>query len=215
MALHSVAQALRGTPGIEVYAQDISIFNGYGNFTGEVSANQVKDAGGTGCLIGHIERRTRLDENDNEINLKVKNALKTGLNVILSVGVTSASLNPLQQKQLIIRQLKKDLHQITPEMIGNKLCIAYESVATVSSFGKQAVNSTLPLADILEKIAVIRNWLAKNYPGIRVPLLYGGSVSPDNIAQFSGAEGLKFDGFLIGRESLDINDFKELISLSI
>lgn len=210
LALYSVADLLKDHPAIKVYAQDISIFNGYGSYTGEVSARQVADAGGQGCLLGHMERRTHLSENDNEINLKMKNALNAGLKVILSVGVTSAELDAESQHQLMEYQLRQDLYEITAEQIAGKLTIAFESVALISSYGNLS-GTELPATDIFDRINFIREWLARVYPGVAVPVIYGGSVGPENIRQFTTEAGKGCDGFLVGKKSLDLVAFKNLL----
>lgn len=209
IALADVRRKLR--PEIEVYAQDVSKFSGLGNFTGETSAQQLHAIGVSGCLLGHMERRTHVKELDSDLNLKIKNALNEGLKVMLSVGETSQNLTPAEQKELITSQLATDLADVTPEMLIDKLAIAFESVATISSFGNQQAGAALPVADIFKKIAIIKDWLKEKYAGVSIPVIYGGSVAPDNIAQFVTEDGVGFDGFLVGKKSLDVLEFKKLL----
>ena len=215
LSLSKVSEIFNGQENTLVFSQDVSVFENYGSYTGEESAASVKAAGGNGCLIGHMERRTHLQEADSVINRKVKGALNAGIMVILSVGETSAGLNEVQQVELVEEQLKADLAGIDPKMLQGKLMVAFESVTTISSFGIQTGNA-LPVAGILNKVKLIRAWLQHNYPGVEFPIIYGGSISPENISGFCGAAGdndqkVGFDGFLIGKKSLDAAEFQKLI----
>lgn len=197
---------------LQVYAQDVSKFPGFGSYTGETSAEQLKSIGVKGVLIGHMERRTLLKEAEADINFKIKNALNAGLKVILSVGETTVGLDETQQQKLIQSQLENDLEELTTHQIQDNLLIAYETVATVSSFGNLAVGAQLPVQNICNKAMGIKKFLTVKYPDINIPIIYGGSVAAENIGQFATNHDFNFAGFLVGKKSLNIEEFKALIA---
>lgn len=209
LALESLTK-LSSKYDIKVFAQDVSKFSGFGNFTGETSAEQLKAIGADGVLIGHMERRTSLKEVDEDINLKVTNSLNAGLEVLLSVGESVSGLDTLQQEKLISDQLQKDLQGVSTEQVKGKLVIAYETVDTISSFGKTKSGDALPIGAINNKIQLIKSWLSQNFAAIEIPVLYGGSVAAENINQFSGQKDV--GGFLVGKKSLNIDDFTTLLA---
>lgn len=176
-----------------------------GAFTGEISVGMLKDLGCRYIIVGHSERRHTLGESDEFIAGKVAAALAAGLIPVLCVGET------LEQRQLGIgadvvkRQLQKGLSGI-----GNgagELVVAYEPVWAIGT-GQAA---TLHQAE--EMLGTIKEVLA-NYPGriAGARLLYGGSVTPANMAEYAGSEII--DGALVGGASLQADQFAALVRVA-
>lgn len=169
--------------------QDISAYKN-GKYTGQVSADMLRDFGVEYVLIGHSERRGF--ETNEEINLKVKSALERGIVPIICVGeqVKNEAVN------IVLNQVKSALKGIKE---GN-IIIAYEPVWSISPGELPTVNY------IDKKINSIRNCLQKL--GFDCPVLYGGSVDDTNIAELSKSNT---DGFLCGGISLKADKFVSLL----
>ncbi len=180
-----------------------------GAYTGETSAKALKDMGATFCLIGHSERRSLFQEDDDLLNKKVHQALSCGLKVIFCVGETLQERNQGITESVIKSQLIEGLEAIGPAQIANDtLLIAYEPVWAIGT-GEVA---TPEQAQAIHHF--IRNTLAfdLDWRDKQVPLLYGGSVKPGN------AEGLlcqkDIDGALVGGASLKATDYSRLASIA-
>lgn len=162
-----------------------------GAYTGEVSPFQAKSLGVDFCIIGHSERRKYFHENNNEISDKISNALKCGLKVILCVGET------LEEKSLNKTEfvLKKDLYQALVNQSNlDGLWIAYEPLWAIGT-GQVASNSDI------NRIALFIKDVVKQYKNIEdIPILYGGSVSSDNIEELNKIPSIQ--GFLVGSASI-------------
>ncbi len=160
--------------------------NDQGNYTGEISARQAKSIGISYALIGHAERRHLFNESNELINQKVCEAIKNNLQVILCVGEEQDQ----DYKSVIKKQLEIGLKNINAPVI-----IAYEPFWAIG-------NSTIPsIHRIEEVITYIKSLLNKD-----IKVVYGGSVSINNIKQLNAIKNL--DGFIVGIESLDINKLK-------
>jgi len=192
---------------IEVFAQDCSKFPDKGSFTGEISAEQLKKLKVAGVLLGHIERRLLLHEADEDIALKVRNALNANLQVVLTIGELEASHTYKESLEIINSQLEAGLNGITEDLT-SKLMIAYESASSISSLRSQSdIEDDLEL--IFHKLEFFRTWLDQRYPNTNIPLLYGGSLEREE-AKVLKRTGL-LQGLLIGRNSLQYTAFKSLL----
>ncbi len=174
-------------------------------YTGEVSARMLKDAGAEFVILGHSERRTLSMECDDDIFLKVKSVLGEGLQTILCLGESLEEYNAGQTEQVIQNQLEACLPKDTPILL--RLIIAYEPVWAIGS-GK------IPTPEEIQKI---HKWIRKTLRQIYknhdhldlIPILYGGSVKPDNIEELMA---LKYvDGVLVGGASLKADSFGKII----
>lgn len=189
--------------GILVAAQNIhSVKNGA--FTGEVSALMVKEVGCTHVLVGHSERRHIFGEGDSFINTKVKTALSTGLKPVLCVGEKLEDRESGKTNEVVQRQLKEGLKDITREQ-ANELVIAYEPVWAIGT-GKTA---TPELAN--EVHLFIRSILRDSYNDIarQIPIQYGGSVKPENAKELIAQP--EIDGLLVGGASIKLESFLKII----
>jgi triosephosphate isomerase len=189
--------------GLDVYAQ-----NGHaeleGAYTGEVSMRQLADAGATGVLLGHSERRALFGETDEALAAKVAAAVAAGLTAVLCVGETDDERSAGREREVVDRQLRTalgDLPRATPDAI----VIAYEPVWAIGT-GKTA---TPELAQ--EMHAHIRSVLADLFgpeAAAGLAILYGGSVKPANAAALLGQPDV--DGGLIGGASLEAGSLLEI-----
>lgn len=180
-------------------------FEEKGAFTGEVSANMLKDLGVNYVIIGHSERRTYFAETDEIVNKKIKSALNAGLNVILCVG---ESLEQREQNitfEVIAKEIKIALKDI-PSSELYKITIAYEPIWAIGT-GKTAT------ADEAEEVCkFIRNLISTIYDSDtanKLVIQYGGSMNAKNAKELLSKPDI--DGGLIGGASLKPLDFSEII----
>lgn len=193
---------------LKVGAQDV-FWENRGAYTGEVSPLQLKNLGVSYVIIGHSERRKWLGETDEVISKKVKATVENGLRAVLCVGEAKEIRNKGidEAKKFVQEQLKKGLDGIN-KSYGTSLVVAYEPVWAISTFsGGKSDNP----ADAAEIISFIKKVLLSEF-GISSPLvLYGGSVSGKNIADFAAHDSI--DGFLVGSASLQEEEFLEMIKV--
>ncbi len=199
----AVADLCRDTK-ISVGMQNMH-FEQEGAFTGEVSPLMVKDAGCRYVLIGHSERRHVFGETDDEVNKKVKAALKNGIEPMVCVGELLDEREKGLTNDVLTRQVKKALEGVSADQM-KTIVIAYEPVWAIGT-GKVA---TPEIAD--EAHLHIRKVVEGLYGATvaqALPVLYGGSVKPDNIAGLSSKENI--DGVLVGGASLKVDSFLDII----
>lgn len=203
LSLMLVSELVANT-GIGVGAQNL-FWETSGAYTGEVSPEMVREF----CdyvILGHSERRAYFGETDQTLNKRVLAALKVGLTPIVCVGETLSENEAGLTADVIHRQVVEGLANLTAEQ-GEKLVVAYEPVWAIGT-GRAAsgpVANTV-LADI------IRPTLADLFgdeiaQGIRI--LYGGSVTSANAAEFFGQP--EIDGALVGGASLKPADFVAIV----
>jgi triosephosphate isomerase len=173
-----------------------------GAFTGEIAPGMLTDVGCTYVLLGHSERRKYFHETDEYINLKVKKALAVGLKPILCVGETEEERVKGVTQLVVEKQIKKALSDV--EKIDN-VVIAYEPVWAIGT-GKIATSIQ---AEEVHKF--IRGILKELYGDVskEIRILYGGSVTKDNIGELIGMENI--DGALVGGASLKPDAFLGII----
>jgi triosephosphate isomerase len=162
----------------------------------------LKDVGCTYVIIGHSERRKYFHETDEGVNLKVKKSLNAGLKPIICVGETEEEREKGITEFVIGIQVRKALVGI--EKLDN-IVIAYEPVWAIGT-GKNAT----PI-EAEEVHHFIRNVLGEKYGDAvgDVRILYGGSVTPENIGELIAMENI--DGALVGGASLKSESFIGII----
>ena len=200
-ALYSVAEAIKGSR-LALAAQNM-YYEDKGAFTGEVATGMLKDIGCTYVILGHSERRKYFHDSDENINLKVKKAIASGLKPILCVGETDDERVKGVTEFVIGSQVKKGLFGL--DKIDN-VVIAYEPVWAIGT-GKVATS-----AQAQEVHTFIRGILRQLYGAAagNIRILYGGSVTQDNIGELIGMEDI--DGALVGGASLKIDGFLGIIA---
>lgn len=190
---------------IKIGAQNVH-FAKSGAYTGEISADMLVDLGVEYVIIGHSERRQYFAETDETVNARVKAALEAGLKVILCVGELEKERDQGITAEILGKQTKVDLLDVTAEQMKNVI-IAYEPVWAIGT-GKTATNEQ---AD--EACGVVRAVVAELY-GKAVAdetiVQYGGSMNAKNCADLLKCENV--DGGLIGGASLKTEDFGIIVS---
>ena len=195
-----VAELVRGT-SLKTGAQDL-YWEEKGAFTGEVSAPMLRDFADY-VIIGHSERRAYFGETDETVNKKLRAALTHGLTPIVCVGETGAEREAGQTLEVLRRQVHGALEGVA---LPESAVIAYEPVWAIGT----GVAATP--ADANEAIGFIRGELRRlQGEGVAaaVRILYGGSVTPANIAEFVGQP--EVDGGLVGGASLIAASFAEMV----
>jgi len=168
-----------------------------GAFTGEVSAQMLKDLGVEYVIIGHSERRKYFAETDELVNKKIKKSLEAELKIIFCIGETAEERDVGKKQEVLERQIKfglKDL-QITDKL---QITVAYEPIWAIGTGNNCSVEETE------QSINFIRKFVPD---GVRI--LYGGSVKNNNSADYIRKAGA--DGLLVGGASLDPEEFVKII----
>jgi len=206
VAIDAVRPWVRPAGPLYLFAQNAAAQED-GAFTGEVGPSMLEDAGVHGAILGHSERRTHFGEGDALIARKVECALKAGLRVVLCVGEGLEIRERGDHERHVISQLSGSLAQVTPELVGERLILAYEPVWAIGT-GKTATPR-----DAAAMHRKIRAWLGEHFgdSGADRSILYGGSVKPGNAAALMAAGDV--DGFLVGGASLESESFLQILRL--
>ena len=187
--------------GIELGAQDVSQHEA-GAYTGEVSANMLRDLATRYCLVGHSERRQYHGETDAMVAAKAQRALAAGITPIVCVGETLAEREAGRTEEVVKRQLAAVIH--TNGHCISEIVVAYEPVWAIGT-GKTASPQ-----EAQQVHAVLRGQLrAATEQADRMLILYGGSMNAANAAQLLSQEDI--DGGLVGGASLKAADFLSIV----
>ena len=173
-----------------------------GAFTGEISIDMIKNCGASHVIVGHSERRIIFKEDNSSINNKILAVTKNGLTPIFCIGETLEDRNNGLAEKVIHNQIIEGLNGIDSL---DKLIVAYEPVWAIGT-GIAASNS-----DVKEIHEFIRNVLKNIDKKHYTPILYGGSVKPDNSMELFSVPGV--DGFLIGGASLNPESFVSIAKI--
>lgn len=206
-ALTAVSGVLKNSR-IELGAQNMHHRN-EGAYTGEVSPVMIRDAGCRYVILGHSERRQYFGETDRGVNLKVTAALDHHLVPVVCVGETLEEREAGRTEEVVAGQLEGSLADLDAARV-ESLIIAYEPVWAIGT------GRTASAADAQQVNSFIRGRLTEKFGGDtaqKVPILYGGSVKPDNAAELM--EQPDIDGALIGGASLDAGSFTAIIKAAV
>lgn len=176
-----------------------------GAFTGEISTLMLQEAGAGFVLLGHSERRRVFQESEELIHRKVFRALQDKLRPVLCVGETFAERNEGETEAVLLKQISSALKGLKEGEVQD-LILAYEPVWAIGT----GMPATPTLAQ--ESHVYCRNALAKLFgkkTASHIPILYGGSVQPENAAVYTAEEDI--DGVLVGGASLDPHKFAQII----
>lgn len=207
LALAGVVETVKES-GIHVASQNHHL-QPSGAFTGEISAELLKEAGCTYALVGHSERRQIFRETDTLINQKVHAAFRAGLLPILCVGETLEQRDMGQAETVVKDQVLNGLKDLTPAQI-SATTLAYEPVWAIGT-GKTASPE-----EAQQMHAFIRSVLADNFPSFvanDMRIQYGGSVKPHNAAELLAQPDI--DGALVGGASLSVESFVGILTASL
>jgi len=201
--LERLVQAFKGTP-IKVGAQNL-YWEDQGAFTGEVSAPMLKSLGITFAIVGHSERRQYFGETDTTVNRRVLAALKSSLIPIMCVGETLEQREAGKTMSVIDTQVRLGLKGLSQEQAAGVI-IAYEPVWAIGT-GRTATPEIAQEAHAHIR-AIVADLFGESIAN-NTPILYGGSVKPDNIDELMARPDI--DGALVGGASLDANSFERIV----
>jgi triosephosphate isomerase len=185
-------------------AQDM-FWEAAGAFTGEVSPVMLADLGCRYVIVGHSERRQHFGDTDENVARKARAAFSHTLTPIVCVGERVDERDARQTERVITRQVAAATAGLSAEHLGH-LVLAYEPVWAIGT-GRAATGM-----EANRIIGLIRSILAThdNAASAYTRILYGGSVTADNVAEFS--QQPEIDGALVGGASLDARKFLAIIN---
>jgi triosephosphate isomerase (TIM) len=188
------ADAVRGTR-VGIGGQDCYT-EAAGAYTGDISAEMLRDAGAMAVILGHSERRRYHGETDSIVRAKVAAAHRAGLLAIVCVGETRAEHDAGRANEIVCKQLQGSLPDTAESIV-----VAYEPVWAIGT------GSTPTPDDVRAMHALIRQQLSGRFgaAGETLRILYGGSVKPGNAKELLRIENV--DGALVGGASLDAGEF--------
>ena len=180
-------------------------WEGQGAFTGEISTRMLKDCGVSYVIVGHSERRQIFFETNDWIKWKMGAVVDAGLIPIFCIGETLEQRKSGQTDQVLAQQLQDGFKMVNSF---KKMVIAYEPVWAIGTGISAKVDQ------VKDAHLQIKNILSKQFPKnilTDFPILYGGSVTPDNAEELISVPGV--DGFLIGGASLNIDSFISIVRI--
>jgi triosephosphate isomerase len=190
--LWPLSEAIMGTP-VLLGGQDCHTAN-HGAHTGDISAGMLADLGCRYVILGHSERRTEHNETNELVARKVAAAQLAGLTAIVCVGESKEQRDSGQTDTAIVQQLAASLPD---KGQASQLVIAYEPIWAIGT-------GVIPQPDEIRMVhRLIRRTLGST--GEAVQVLYGGSVTPDNVEIL--AQEPEIDGVLVGNASLNSDGF--------
>lgn len=198
LAFYGVATELKKSP-IATGAQNVA-WTPQGAYTGATSAFMFKEAGAVYALVGHSESRHIFGQTNEDVRKKLEACVYEGLIPVLCIGETKEDKENGKTQYRLKKQLMKALEGL--KLNGTKLIIAYEPVWAIGTG-----DACLP-QDTHDIIGWIKQEV-KEYIKGDIPVLYGGSVSPGNIASYTSLDSV--NGVLVGEASTKVDSFISLI----
>lgn len=201
--LEGMKKGVRNTE-LKVAAQNC-YFEDAGAFTGEISPLALGALGVDYVIIGHSERREYFHETDEDINKKAHAIFKHGMTPIICCGETLETYEAGQAAEWVGSQVSAALKGLTPEQVSS-LVIAYEPIWAIGT-GKSATKD-----DAQNMCKTVRDVVAADFGqevADKVRIQYGGSVKPENIAEYMACPDV--DGALVGGASLQPDSFLALL----
>ncbi|EKU53092.1 triose-phosphate isomerase [Acinetobacter sp. WC-323] len=196
------AQLKDAARAVYTVAQDLSRVAGTGAYTGEVSAELLKDSQIEYVLIGHSERRELFGDNVEILKAKLQNALSAGLTVIYCVGETLEQREQGAAEQVVLQQIC-DIAAVVKAEQWQNIVVAYEPIWAIGT-GK-----TASPADAQAMHAKIREGLKQITAfGATTAILYGGSVKAENAVELAACPDI--NGALVGGASLNAQSFYQI-----
>jgi triosephosphate isomerase len=202
----SIAAAVKaaGSSGIKIGAQNCH-WDEAGAFTGEISVPMVKEVGAEFVIVGHSERRTIFQETEEQIARKAEKVLNSSLFLILCVGESIDERKRGETAAVLEQQLRRAISGRTEREIAS-LVVAYEPIWAIGS----GVTASAPQIEQAHK--VIRDTLRDYSKLVRPPIIYGGSVTPENLGEILRIS--EVDGALVGGASLNPEKFTRMVELA-
>jgi triosephosphate isomerase len=206
-ALAHTNELLRDVQNVKLGAQNMH-WEKSGAFTGEISAEMLRELLVNYVVLGHSERRTLFGETDAIVNKKVRVALAHSLRPIVCIGETLAERDGNQVETVLATQLAGSLADVTAEQM-EEVVIAYEPVWAIGT-GRTASPQQAQDAHAFIRSKVSETWSPEVAAKVRIQ--YGGSVKAANAAELMAQPDI--DGALVGGASLDPRGFAEIIQQS-
>lgn len=203
VSIEAVRDIIKDTR-IGLGAQNIYLHKS-GAFTGEISAEMIKDSGCTYVIIGHSERRQYFHETDESVNQKIGFALTENLTPVVCVGETLAERESHQTEDVVKRQYLGAMKSIAATD-AEKTIIAYEPVWAIGTGKNATPEQANEIHSFIRNMAV--NLFGKNFAE-KMIIQYGGSVKPENANELLSCEHI--DGALVGGASLDADSFASIV----
>jgi triosephosphate isomerase len=203
LSLPLVAEKLIGT-NVKIGAQNMH-HEKQGAYTGEVSADMIKDAKAEYVIIGHSERRQFFGETDDAIAKKIKAATQAALIPVMCIGESEKDRDENNTFSVLDKQVKNGLKDLDSEDLST-LVLAYEPIWAIGT-GK-----TASVDQVNEVHKYLRSLMAQLFSddfAENIRILYGGSVKPENVNELMALEDV--DGALVGGASLDPEKFIKII----
>ncbi|MBU6229485.1 MAG: triose-phosphate isomerase [Cyanobacteria bacterium REEB459] len=193
-ALAVLSQGLHGSR-VAVGAQNIH-WELEGAYTGEISAEMLRELGVRYVIVGHSERRQYFGDTDETVNQRLKRAQQSGLTPILCVGETKQQRDAGDTERVISTQIDQGLMGVNQD----NLVIAYEPIWAIGT------GDTCEAKEANRVIGGIR----KRLDNAAVPIQYGGSVKPSNVDELMAQP--EIDGALVGGASLEADTFARIVN---
>lgn len=203
MSIPAVSQALAGS-SILLGAQNVH-FETKGAFTGEVSAPMLRVFGVSHVIVGHSERRHIFKETDELVARRLAGAVANRLTAILCIGETLEEHDRGDTIRVVLGQLQAAVAEATPDS-ADRLLVAYEPVWAIGT-GRNATPQQAQEVHAAIRIALCDHF--GNEKGELMRILYGGSVTPENIDSLLAKPDI--DGALVGGASLKAESFTRIV----
>jgi triosephosphate isomerase (TIM) len=204
-ALKTINDRLEGS-NIMTAGQNVSDQGGQGAFTGEISAEMLRDMGCRYAIVGHSERRQHYHETDALINSKLRASLAAGLKPIMCVGENLGQREANEMEAVVGRQVREGLAGLTGEDL-SRILVAYEPVWAIGT-GRTATPEIATTMHRFIRSVIAQGWGEQT--SVKMQILYGGSVKPDNIATLMSEADI--DGALVGGASLEADSFARIVN---
>ena len=203
-SLPKVSERLGRNEGAKLGAQNMH-WEKNGAFTGEISAQMLRELYVRYVVLGHSERRSLFGETDQIVNRKVRAALEATLRPIVCIGETLEERDSDQVEAVLERQILGSLAGLTAQDLSH-LVLAYEPVWAIGT-GRTATPHQAQEAHAFIRQQLSAKWDSTTAEKIRIQ--YGGSVKPQNAAELLHQKDI--DGALVGGASLDPRGFAEIV----
>jgi triosephosphate isomerase len=201
-AVREVKAMLQDT-SVKVGAQNMH-WADEGAWTGEVSPLMLRDCNLDLVELGHSERREFFGETDETVGLKTEAAVRHGLVPLICIGETLEDRESGRADEVLAREVRGALGKLTGDQKQAPILLAYEPVWAI---GERGIPATSDYADARHaEIAKV----AEDILGRRIPILYGGSVNPQNCEELIACDHI--DGLFIGRSAWKVEGYPDILA---
>lgn len=190
--------------GLAIGAEN-TYFEDNGAFTGETSPVALADLGVKYVIIGHSERRELFFETDEDVNKKAHAVFNHGMTPIICVGETLEQREGGKAEEVVGEQVKKALEGLSDDQL-KQVVIAYEPIWAIGTGKSSTAKDANEMSVFVRKTVAD---LASQEVADAVRIQYGGSVKPNNIAEYMAESDI--DGALVGGASLKVEDYVKLL----